>query len=142
MSTVNTFKVESFTNSEGQVIEPGDFVAVVTTGYGHRVSTFTGKFEGVYVNSKDCVTGTRVGDVDASYRVREYCDDGEEEETKYQSKFDARGTWIGYEYVPTGRRYNWKTVTKTRKSTLQRNRIFKIITPEQEEMIKRIDKLL
>ena len=39
---------EAFTNEFGQVIQPGDDVVYVGTGYAHNVSVNKGKFAGVY----------------------------------------------------------------------------------------------
>lgn len=126
---VNTFVAESFTNSIGQTLQPGDKVVAVTTGYGHSVSVFEGVFEGVYRNpSNDNVVGTRVGQVPVTWNERVFAEDGEDEETKFQYKYDANGRYAGFEYVPTGKRYNLVTYVRYRKSSLRRNRVFKIDT--------------
>lgn len=123
---VNTFVADSFTNSIGQTLQPGDKVVAVSTGYGHRVSVFEGVFEGVYRNPhNDIIVGTRVGQIPVNYHERVYCDDGEHEETVYKG-YD-RVTWK-FIYEKTGRRYNLVPNVKYRKSALQRNRVFKIDT--------------
>ena len=48
------YSVEAFTNHLGQVIFPEDDVAVVTTGYSHRVSVKKGKFIGVHNGKVIC----------------------------------------------------------------------------------------
>lgn len=126
---VNTFTAEPFTNSIGQTLQPGDKVVAVTTGYGHNVSVFEGIFEGVYRSPRnDKVVGTRVGNVPVKYNERVFVENGEHEEEKFQYKYDSQGRYAGYEWVKTGRRYNFVPVTKYRKSSLQRNRVFKIDT--------------
>jgi hypothetical protein len=122
---VNEFSAESFTNSIGQILNPGDKVVAVTTGYGHRVNVFEGVFEGVYRGpereGKHPITGTRVGQVPVNWNERVYSETGEHVETYFD--------WKLYKSVPTGRRYNLVPNTKYRKSFLQRNRVFKIDTP-------------
>ena len=124
---VNELVIESYVNDLGQTLEPGDEVVFVTTGYGHRVSIETGKFEGVYRNLKDKkVAGTRIGTVPIHTNERVFCEDGEHEELKMNG-WDQK-TWR-YIYEKTGRRYNLVPVVWYRKSVLQRNRVFKIETP-------------
>lgn len=124
---VNKFVPESYTNDLGQTLNPGDDVVFVTTGYGHRVSVETGKFEGVYRNlESENFAGTRIGTVPVNYNERVFCEDGEHEEEIIKG-WDQK-TWR-YIYEKTGRRYNLVPVVKYRKSTLQRNRVFKLETP-------------
>ena len=125
---VNTFSAEPFTNEIGQTLNPGDKVVFVTTGYGHSVGVEQGVFEGVYrgnLYNKGKITGTRVGQVPVNWNERVYSEDGEHEETKFAG-FDP--VTRNYKYVPTGRRYNLVPNVKYRKSSLQRNRVFKIDT--------------
>lgn len=123
---VNTFVADSFTNSIGQTLQPGDKVVAVTTGYCHNVSVFEGVFEGVYRNPRnDNVVGTRVGQIPVKYNEHVFCEDGEHEETVYKG-YD-RVTWQSI-YEKTGRRYNLVPNVRYRKSSLQRNRVFKIDT--------------
>lgn len=123
---VNTFVADSFTNSIGQTLQPGDKVVAVSTGYGHQVSVFEGVFEGVYRNPhNDIIVGTRVGQIPVKYNERVYCDDGEHEENVYRG-YDPK-TWQSI-YEKTGRRYNLVPTVRHRKSALQRNRVFKIDT--------------
>jgi len=127
---VNTFSAEPFTNSIGQTLNPGDKVVAVTTGYGHRVSVFEGVFEGVYRGNdynKGKITGTRVGQVPVTYNERVFSDTGAHEETDFIRKL-VNGRFAGYETFKTGRRYDLIPNTKYRKSSLQRNRVFKIDT--------------
>lgn len=49
MTTSNT-NVVAFTNDIGQVINPGDEVIIVTTGYSHNVSTNRGTYIGLHKN--------------------------------------------------------------------------------------------
>ena len=122
---VNDFVAESFTNSLGQTLEPGDDVVFVTSGY--TVSIGSGKFEGVYRSptSKNIV-GSRIGSVPVDYLERIFCEDGEHAEEVFKG-WDEK-TWR-YIYEKSGRRYNLVPRVKYRKSVLQRNRVFKIETP-------------
>ncbi len=43
---------EAFTNEFGQMIQPGDEVVYVGTGYGHSVRVNKGKFAGVYYSTR------------------------------------------------------------------------------------------
>ena len=120
---VNTFSAEPFTNEIGQTLNPGDKVVAVSTGYGHQVSVFEGVFEGVYrgnLYNKGKITGTRVGQIPVKGHERVYSEDGEFAEVQYDLRI--------YQSVPTGRRYNLVPKTRYRKSSLQRNRVFKIDT--------------
>jgi hypothetical protein len=122
---VSKLVAEPFVNEIGQTINPGDKVLAVTTGYGHTVDIITGLFEGVRRHLKsDCITGTSLKDIPERFSEREYCDDGKFEEMGYD--------WNTYKSVPTGRRYNLIEKVKMRKSTLQRNRVFKIDTSALE----------
>lgn len=56
--TINTFVSESFVNSIGQTINPGDRVAYVVHGY--SVTVGKGYFDGVYKNKNGKVVLTRV----------------------------------------------------------------------------------
>lgn len=49
MTTSNT-NVVAYTNNIGQVINPGDEVVIVTTGYGHQVNTYKGTYIGLHKN--------------------------------------------------------------------------------------------
>ena len=119
---VNELVIESYVNDLGQTLEPGDDVVFVTTGYGHRVSIETGKFEGVYRNLESKkIAGTRIGTVPIHTNERVFCEDGEFPETKWD--------WTERKSIATGRRYNLVPVVWYRKSVLQRNRVFKIETP-------------
>ena len=120
---VNTFSAEPFTNEIGQTLNPGDKVVAVSTGYGHQVSVFEGVFEGVYrgnLYNKGKITGTRIGQVPVNWNERVYSEDGEHEEVRFDYNV--------YRSVPTGLRYNLIPKTRYRKSSLQRNRVFKIDT--------------
>lgn len=75
--SVNTFMPESFVNKFGQIINPGDQVIYVGSGYAHRITVNAGIFEGVYVGEVydygvkqkiPKVVGVRVGKV----LVRDY----------------------------------------------------------------------
>jgi hypothetical protein len=128
---LNTFSAESFINDIGQTLQPGDKVVAVTTGYGHRVSVFEGVFEGVYRgpsyvgSDKQQISGTRIGQIPVTYNDREFVEDGVEEEIVYKGyNRETRR----YESEKTGRRYNLVKKVKYRKSSLQRNRVFRIDT--------------
>ena len=120
---VNTFSAEPFTNEIGQTLNPGDKVVAVSTGYGHQVNVFEGVFEGVYrgnLYNKGKITGTRIGQVPVNWNERVYSEDGEFAEVRFDYNV--------YRSVPTGLRYNLVPKTRYRKSSLQRNRVFKIDT--------------
>lgn len=121
---VNEFVSWSFTNELGQTLNPGDSVVAVTTGYGHSVKVITGKFEGVYRSPNGQIKGTRIGNVPTKVQVKEYAEDGKYEEGKYDPNVRK--------YVRTGKRYNLIPKVHYRKSSLQRNRVFKIETPLKE----------
>lgn len=128
MSSSSVFKSDSFTNSIGQTINPGDRVVAVTTGYSHRVNVYEGQFGGVFYDSKNRIVGTRVTNIPVKWNERVFTENGEHEEYKYEYKYDANGRYQGYEKVKTGRRYNLEERVRYRNSALQRNRIFKIDT--------------
>lgn len=113
---------EPFINSIGQVINPGDKVVAVTTGYSHRVRVFTGIFEGVrrQKNGSKQIVGSRVGSIPVKWNERVYAEDGQHEEMKYD--------WAQRKSIPTGKRYNLVPKVTYRKSSLQLNRVFKIDT--------------
>lgn len=51
-----------FTNSIDQVINPGDQVVIVTTGYGHQVSTTPGTYLGLHPNGGvQCIKKVKTG---------------------------------------------------------------------------------
>ena len=120
---------EPFVNSIGQTINPGDKVVAVTTGYGHRVNIITGVFEGVRrTNSvKRTIVGSRIGGIPVKRTRAVYTEDGENIEQRYD--YQTR------KMVPTGRRYNIITEVTQRKSSLQRNRVFKVDTNLSEVTI-------
>jgi len=124
---VNKFVAESYVNDLNQTLNPGDDVVFVTTGYGHRVSIETGKFEGVYRNlENEKVAGTRIGSVPVPTYKIVYAEDGEHEEMIWNGWDPVTRQTI---YNKTGKRYNRVPVVNYRKSSLQRNRVFKISTP-------------
>lgn len=117
---------EPFTNMIDQTINPGDEVVCVTTGYGHTVSVFTGKYVGVRRdNVSNNITGAHIVDIPVEEIERVICDDGEFEETRYVG-YDKNWRSI---YEKTGRRYNKVKRIRYRKSNLQLNRMFKVDTP-------------
>jgi hypothetical protein len=113
---------EPFVNSIGQTINPGDKVVAITTGYGHRVNIITGVFEGVrrQNSSTKGIVGSRIGGVPVKRTRSVYSEDGEHAEMKYD--------YTTRKYIPSGRRYNLVTEVTYRKSSLQRNRVFKVDT--------------
>lgn len=58
--TRNTFKRIPWANEFNQLLIPGDWVVVVSTGYCHSVHTRQGTFAGVYLNDKDEVVSVCV----------------------------------------------------------------------------------
>jgi hypothetical protein len=99
----------------------------VTTGYGHHVRIETGKFEGVYRNLiNENISGTRIGTVPVHTHDIVYAEDGEHEERDWGVWDKEIQRWVN---KPTGKRYNRIPVVKYRKSSLQRNRVFKLETP-------------
>lgn len=120
---------EPFVNCIGQTINPGDKVVAVTTGYGHNVNIITGVFEGVrrQTNGSKAIVGTRIGGVPAKRTRSVYTEDGMYPEMKYD--------YTTRKYIPSGRRYNLVTEVTHRKSSLQRNRVFKVDTNLSEVII-------
>jgi hypothetical protein len=120
---------EPFVNSIGQTINPGDKVVAVTTGYGHRVNIITGVFEGVRrrTNSSKGLVGSRIGGIPVKRNRVVYTEDGEHAEMKYDYTIRKR--------IESGRRYNIITEVTQRKSSLQRNRVFKVDTNLSEVTI-------
>lgn len=59
MARVNTFTVESFQNSFGETVLPGDAVIYVTSSRGH-VGVQRGKYRGKYINKRGDLVGTSV----------------------------------------------------------------------------------
>ena len=117
--TLSVVVEEPYVNSIGQTVMPGDTVVAVTTGYGHYVSTFTGVFRGVRRSKEtNAIVGAHIDSIPYVVHEREYCDDGESEETRYNYK--TRQMEL------TGRRFNTHTKTVYSKTNLQRNRMFKI----------------
>lgn len=56
----NPYTVGPFTNSIGQVIQPGDQVLIVTEGMGHRIYCRKGVFLGTRTNGRNTLTVARV----------------------------------------------------------------------------------
>ena len=56
---VNEFKEESFKNHIGQVVNPGDDVIMIASGYNGRINIRKGKFLGVLYDSRDRVSGVK-----------------------------------------------------------------------------------
>jgi len=124
---VNKFVPESYTNDLGQTLNPGDDVVFVTTGYGHHVSVETGKFEGVYRNlENEKIAGTRIGSVPVPTHKIVYDENGEHEEQNWKGWDPVSRQTI---WEKTGKRYNRVPIVNYRKSSLQRNRVFKVETP-------------
>lgn len=75
--TRNTFSAIPWTNDFDQLLNPGDPVIVVSTGYSHSVHVRTGTFAGVYLNKKGEVVSVSVDNLKDrrySYKTREYED--------------------------------------------------------------------
>ncbi|CAB4162994.1 hypothetical protein UFOVP787_218 [uncultured Caudovirales phage] len=137
--TLSELVVEDYKNSIGQVIKPGDKVVSVTSGCGHSVSVFTGDFVGVRRDkTTNKIVGTSISNIPVTYNVQVICDDGLHEEGKYvqvicDDGLHEEGKYVknetGYwDYLPTGRRFNWVPKVTYRKTTLRLNRLFKIDT--------------
>lgn len=139
MTTSNT-NVVAYTNNIGQVINPGDEVVIVTTGYGHQVNTYKGTYIGLHKNGgAQCVKK-----VQSSF----YADKATGERIAYSyftemnSKLNAfAATWrannpgkYAYysepDYLAIREEYMSKVELKyeyvDRRTTLQRNRVYKI----------------
>jgi hypothetical protein len=117
---------EPFTNSIGQTLNPGDDVVVVTNCTS-RVNVTTGKFAGVRRDMKtNEIVGTSISDIKRVHFERVYSEHGKIEEVKIK---DYDYNLRKYNSEKTGRRYDVVPVTKYRKTTLHRNRVFKIDTP-------------
>jgi len=125
VANLSELRVEPFTNSIGQVINPGDPVVAVTTGYGHSVDVITGKFEGVYYAKSDGepTGGTRIGEVPVSTFERVPC-----EESHPDSYPETRYDYITRKSEPTGKFYRLEEHKTYRKSSLQLSRVYKIDT--------------
>lgn len=99
------FFEESFTNELDQVINPGDEIVMVTTGYAHSVDIRRGTYLGVRKNGNGEVTSTT-----CSYKTMENI----------------------YNYdLPWRERYKEENFTReevTKKTNLWRGRIFKLDT--------------
>lgn len=139
MTTSNTNAVE-FKNNIGQTINPGDEVVIVTTGYGHNVNTYKGIYLGLHKNGgAQCIKKVKT----SFYAFK---DTGERVHYSYFSEMNAKlnafatewrknnpGKYAYYtepEYVAIRAEYNDKIELKydivDRRTTLQRNRIYKL----------------
>lgn len=118
---------EPFTNSIGQTIHPGDDVVVVTTGRCNSVNVFTGKFAGVRFDKiNGNMVGTAVSQIPVTCNERVFSENGSIEEERYIGWHHGERRHL---YEKTGRRYDLVKKVGYRKSSLQRNRLFKIDTP-------------
>lgn len=130
----------AFTNNIGQVIQPGEDVVIVTTGYGHNVNTCKGKYLGMHKNGgAQCMKQVR-----ESYLVLKATEELVPNSfwTEMRQKSDAfvaeykknnPGRWDYYsqpEYKAITTSYYDQVETRyhivDRRTTLQRNRIYKI----------------
>ena len=82
------FKEKAWTNSIGQVIQPGDDVIFVTTGYSHNVKVRQGRFIGV---NESTDTG-KVNSQRVEYTGRKYCSG------KFVDKIIKTCTYLGRIY--------------------------------------------
>ncbi len=87
---------EAFTNEFGQIIQPGDEVVYVGTGYGHSVRVNKGKFAGVYYS-----TGLVYTKDDKGQYVRD-----EKGSVKYEMKQFVKAVRV--DGIPS-RKYDYKT---------------------------------
>lgn len=129
-----------FTNNIGQVIQPGDEVVIVTTGYSHRVNTCKGTYLGLHKNNgAQCVKQIRT-----SYYT--FKNTGERVPSSFWAEMQAEQTaWISNYVKNNPGSYSYYTDPEykairasyfdqietqyymiDRRTTLQRNRIYKI----------------
>ena len=87
---------EAFTNEFGQMIQPGDEVVYVGTGYGHSVRVNKGKFAGVYYTT---------GRVYIKDEKGQYVRD-EKGNTKYETKQVVKAVRV--DGIPS-KKYDYKT---------------------------------
>lgn len=139
MTTSNTNAV-AFTNNIGQVINPGDEVVIVTTGYGHNVNTYRGTYVGLHKNGgAQCVKKVKTSYYafkDTDERVHySYFNDMNKELNVWANEYRKNNPGkYGYynepEYKAIREKYMDKIESKSefvdRRTTLQRNRVYKI----------------
>lgn len=139
MTTSNT-NIVAFTNDIGQVINPGDEVIIVTTGYSHSVSTNKGTYIGLHKNGgAQCVKKVKT-----TYYA--FKDTGERVPWTYFGEMNNKlNAWAieyrknnpgkyGYYNEPEYKalreesmiRVETKTEYVDRRTTLQLNRIYKL----------------
>jgi hypothetical protein len=131
----------SFKNNIGQEINPGDPIVIVTTGYGHQVSTCGGTYLGMHKNGRGVQCEKQVKTTYYAFK-----DSGERVSYKYfQEMNDKLSAWAkewrqnnpgkyAYysepEYKAIREEYMSNVETKSeyvaRRTTLQRNRIYKL----------------
>lgn len=138
--TTSTTNSIAFTNDIGQVINPGDEVVIVTTGYGHSVNTYKGTYIGRHTNGgAQCVKKVK-----NPYYAYKGTDDRIHYSffTEMNNKLNAWATEYraknpgkyGYynepDYKAIREEYMSKVELKNeyvdRRTTLQRNRIYKL----------------
>lgn len=138
--TTSTINAIAFTNDIGQVINPGDEVVIVTTGYSHQVSTHKGTYIGCHTNG-----GTQcVKKVKTSYYAYKGTNDRVDYSlfaemnsklrawaAEYRAKNPGKyGYYNEPEYMAIREELMSKVEMKyeyvDRRTTLQRNRIYKL----------------
>jgi hypothetical protein len=130
----------SFKNDIGQEINPGDPVVIVTTGYGHNVNTYAGTYLGMHKNGKgvQCekqIKTTYYAFKDTGERVAwTYFGEMNDKLNAFGREFRAAGKGTMYysdpEYKAIREEYMNRVETKSeyvaRRTTLQRNRVYKL----------------
>lgn len=138
--TTSNINVTAYTNNIGQVINPGDEVVIITTGYGHNVNTCKGTYIGLHKNGgAQCIKKVR-----SSFYVNKAT--GERINGSYFSEMNSKlnafattwrannpGKYAYYsepDYQAIYEEYMSKVELKyeyvDRHTTLQRNRVYKI----------------
>lgn len=108
----------SFTNSLGQVIQPGDRIVVVTGGRGSTVNTYDGTYLGCRLLGLDKCLGPN----------------GEsQQKPRFETVVQVKDRNFGYFDKTTGEKTHWNVPNSegrwydhARTATLWRNRIFKL----------------
>lgn len=131
----------SFKNNIGQEINPGDPVVIVTTGYGHQVSTYGGTYLGMHKNGKGVQCEKQVK---TSYYA--FKDSGERVSWKFFEEMNNKlNAWAREYRLSNPNKYAYysepeykaireefmsnvetKSEYVARRTTLQRNRIYKL----------------
>lgn len=144
----NKLEVKEFKNSIGQVIQPGDEVVIITSGYNHNTRTNRGRYLGVTgrgVTVSIWNPEIRYRHIATGFETRSWYNDKRVKDDPYV-KYDYSIKYGTPEYSAAqaaykrlseerqarieaiGTEYERFEIPRYRKSTLQLNRIFKIDT--------------